>query len=93
MIAEHVCQGIGYLHSKNIVHRDLRPANVMFDQAGKVIFPILRVVQGAKNVVLKIFIRLGCNKRTWIVHIGSNNWRRLNYTQSRVRGILTDPTT
>ena len=36
MIAEHVCQGIGYLHSKNIVHRDLRPANVMFDQAGKV---------------------------------------------------------
>jgi len=37
MIAEHVCQGIGYLHSKNIVHRDLRPANVMFDQAGKAV--------------------------------------------------------
>ena len=55
MIAEHVCQGIGYLHSKNIVHRDLRPANVMFDQAGKVIFPILRVVQGAKKCGAKNF--------------------------------------
>lgn len=38
MIAEHVCQGLGYLHSKNIIHRDLRPANVMFDNAGKVDF-------------------------------------------------------
>ena len=38
MIAEHVCQGLGYLHSKNIIHRDLRPANVMFDNAGKVGF-------------------------------------------------------
>ena len=36
MIAEHICQGLGYLHSRGIVHRDLRPANVMFDQAGKV---------------------------------------------------------
>ena len=36
MIAEHICQGLGYLHSRRIVHRDLRPANVMFDQAGKV---------------------------------------------------------
>jgi kinase suppressor of Ras 2 len=36
MIAEHICQGLGYLHSRKIVHRDLRPANVMFDQAGKV---------------------------------------------------------
>ena len=38
MIAEHICQGLGYLHSRRIVHRDLRPANVMFDQAGKVHF-------------------------------------------------------
>ena len=36
VIGEHICQGLGYLHSKNIIHRDLRPANVMFDQAGKV---------------------------------------------------------
>ena len=36
MIAEHIGQGLGYLHSRGIVHRDLRPANVMFDQAGKV---------------------------------------------------------
>ena len=40
MIAEHVCQGLGYLHSKNIIHRDLRPANVMFDNAGKVDFKV-----------------------------------------------------
>ena len=35
MVILQVCRGVAFLHSKNVVHRDLKPDNVLIDSSGK----------------------------------------------------------
>jgi len=35
MVILQVCRGVAFLHSKNVVHRDLKPDNVLIDSAGR----------------------------------------------------------
>lgn len=37
LLAEHIINGLKYLHAKDILHKDLRPANIMYDLAGKAV--------------------------------------------------------
>lgn len=49
-----VALGIGYLHSMNILHRDLKPDNLMVDDAGhiKIVdFGFARIVEGTARTV------------------------------------------
>jgi serine/threonine protein kinase len=34
-IAIDICQGLGYLHKLNVIHRDLKPGNVVMDRFGR----------------------------------------------------------
>jgi serine/threonine protein kinase len=36
LLADHIINGLKYLHAKDILHKDLRPANIMYDLVGKV---------------------------------------------------------
>ncbi|MGE0452314.1 MAG: protein kinase [Vicinamibacteria bacterium] len=35
-ILESICQGLGYAHSKGVVHRDVKPANILVTREGRV---------------------------------------------------------
>jgi eukaryotic-like serine/threonine-protein kinase len=49
-ITLELCEGLGYAHDKGMVHRDVKPANVLFDERGRAKladFGIARVVDPA----------------------------------------------
>jgi serine/threonine protein kinase len=35
-ILEEICRGLGYAHGKGVVHRDVKPANILVNAAGRV---------------------------------------------------------
>ena len=49
-VAAEVCRGMDYLHRRNIVHRDLKTANLLMDELGTVKvadFGVARVMDSA----------------------------------------------
>ena len=49
-VATEVCRGMDYLHKRNIVHRDLKAANLLMDEQGGVKigdFGVARVMESA----------------------------------------------
>lgn len=49
-VATEVCRGMDYLHRRNIVHRDLKAANLLMDELGTVKvadFGVARVMDSA----------------------------------------------
>jgi serine/threonine protein kinase len=36
MIVYHICRGLGYAHENGVVHRDLKPPNIMISEIGQV---------------------------------------------------------
>ena len=50
-IAIEVAQGLKALHAREIIHRDLRPTNILFDQAGQARLADLGLVQTAEEAI------------------------------------------
>jgi predicted Ser/Thr protein kinase len=52
-IVERMCKGLAYAHKKGVVHRDLKPGNVLFDNNGEAFisdFGVAKLADAAHNV-------------------------------------------
>ncbi|MEM8844351.1 MAG: serine/threonine-protein kinase [Pseudomonadota bacterium] len=53
-VAENICQALAYSHDNHVIHRDLKPGNIMFDESGqiKLVDFGLSVVQSASQLAI-----------------------------------------
>lgn len=55
LIAQHICQGMSYLHARDIIHKDLKTKNIFYEN-GKVVitdfglFSVTKLCQGNRSV-------------------------------------------
>ena len=52
-IVERLCKGLAYAHKKGVVHRDLKPGNVLFDSNGEAFisdFGVAKLADAAQNM-------------------------------------------
>lgn len=49
IIAAEVCSGLGYMHQQFLVHRDIKPDNLLFDEDGHIIITDFNLVTSVKK--------------------------------------------
>ena len=52
-IVERLCKGLAYAHKKGVIHRDLKPGNILFDNNGEAFisdFGVAKLADAAQNV-------------------------------------------
>ena len=63
VIAQQICQGMSYLHARDIIHKDLKSKNVFYEN-GKVVitdfglFSVTKLCQGNRSVLLPLSLPL-----------------------------------
>ena len=85
-ICEQVCLGMGYLHSRGIVHKDLKPKNIFYEN-GKVVITDFGLSSVAKlRHPIRKTDRLSVPKG-WLCYLAPEIMRALNVDNCEIEDL------
>ncbi|VDM60774.1 unnamed protein product [Angiostrongylus costaricensis] len=88
VIATQICQGVSYLHTKKILHKDLRSKNIFIESKNKVVitdfglFSMKRLKNPSRNHTMIVPMHWLTYLAPELVRALSVNWRELPFSES-----------
>ncbi|VDO88541.1 unnamed protein product [Heligmosomoides polygyrus] len=88
VIATQICQGVSYLHTKKILHKDLRSKNIFIESKNKVVitdfglFSMKRLRHSNRNNTMVVPVHWLSYLAPELVRALSEDWRELPFSES-----------